>query len=92
MVFTPVLTQHQSKLSAESVETKVFIYIRVRLNYYVIWTTDHLIEKNVIGRLTWQLQGKAERMRRITTFVDLLQVIWDIPNQVFTVFASCSQL
>ena len=26
MVFTPVLTQHQSKLSTESVETKVFIY------------------------------------------------------------------
>ena len=31
-------------------------------------------------------------MRQITTFVVLLQVIWDIPNQVFTVYASCSQL
>ena len=35
--------------------------------------------------------GIAERMRRITTFVVLLQVIWDIPNQVFTVNASCLQ-
>ena len=28
-------------------------------------------------------------MRWITIFVVLLQVIWDIPNQVFTVNASC---
>ena len=28
-------------------------------------------------------------MRRITTFVLLLQVIWDIPNQVFTVYEIC---
>ena len=37
------------------------------------------------------IQGKAEKMRPITTFVVLLQVIWDIPNQVFTVYASCLQ-
>ena len=27
-------------------------------------------------------------MRRITTFEQLLQVIWDIPNQAFTVYAT----
>ena len=31
-------------------------------------------------------------MRQITTFVVFFQVIWDIPNQVFTVYTSCSQL
>ena len=30
-------------------------------------------------------------MRQIKTFVVLLQVFWDIPNQAFTVYASCSQ-
>ena len=42
-------------------------------------------------RLRVMLQRKVERMRQITTFVDLLQVIWSIPNQAITVYASCSQ-
>ena len=37
------------------------------------------------------IQGWAERMRQITTFVVLFQVIWDIPSQVFTMNASCLQ-
>ena len=31
------------------------------------------------------IKGTAERMRRVTTFVILLQVIWDIPDQVYSV-------
>ena len=62
-----------------------FIYTQEKLDGLL--SIYHMVAIPSYLRILDYIQGYAERIRRITTFVVLLQVIWAIPNQVFTVYS-----
>ena len=94
-----VMKQQQKLSKQDQPSYKYIVYIYKKLISLISLITFYnktvcslqYIQKTIITSCTYMIQGQAERMRQITTFVVLFQVIWDITSQVFTMHASCLQ-